>query len=256
MKLVTLIENTAAEAHLAAEHGLSLYLETKEHKILFDFGQTDAFAANAETLGIDLTQVDIAILSHGHYDHGGGLGKFLELNQKAPVYLSRHAFENHLNARGKDIGLNPALSRHPRLCFVDGETQIAPGLTLCTLDRPPKLPSGHQVVENGVSQPEDYRHELYLRIQEGEKTILVSGCSHKGILSIAQAFQPDLLIGGFHFVNIAEEAWLSSAAQILLAQPTAYYTGHCTGQAQFDFLKNQMGQRLGAIHSGTILQFP
>ena len=73
MKLCTLLENTACRNDLTAEHGLSLYMETGNHKILFDMGQSDAFAANAHKLHIDLTQVDTAILSHGHYDHSGGL---------------------------------------------------------------------------------------------------------------------------------------------------------------------------------------
>ena len=84
MKLTTLIENTTLSPALTAEHGLSLYIETRGHKILFDMGQSPAFAENAETLGVDLSEIDLAILSHGHYDHGGGLATFLELNSTAP----------------------------------------------------------------------------------------------------------------------------------------------------------------------------
>ena len=79
MKIVTLIENTACRDDVRPEHGLSLYIETGRHKILFDAGQTDRFAENARALGVDLSQVDIAILSHGHYDHGGGLMRFQAL---------------------------------------------------------------------------------------------------------------------------------------------------------------------------------
>lgn len=94
----------------AFEHGLSLYLEGKGHRILFDTGQSENFAVNAKRLGVDLAAVDLAILSHGHYDHGGGLKRFLELNQKAPVYLSVYAFEPHFNGV-KDIGIDPKLRR-------------------------------------------------------------------------------------------------------------------------------------------------
>ena len=83
MKLYTLLENTSYDADLHTEHGLSLYLEACGHKILFDAGQTDAFAYNAKLLGVDLSAADIAILSHGHYDHGGGLKRFLDINTKA-----------------------------------------------------------------------------------------------------------------------------------------------------------------------------
>ena len=97
MKLITLLENTAAEPGLKEAHGLSLYLETPRHKLLFDMGPNGDFLENAGTLGVDLGAVDLAILSHGHYDHGGGLKKFLEVNDHAPVYLSNLAFGRYCN---------------------------------------------------------------------------------------------------------------------------------------------------------------
>ena len=83
MKVTTLLENKTACDTLRCEHGLSLYIETKEHRILFDSGASDAFWKNAETLNIDLAQVDIAFLSHAHNDHCGGLLTFLEGNKTA-----------------------------------------------------------------------------------------------------------------------------------------------------------------------------
>ena len=109
MKLTTLIENTTCRPDLTPEHGLSLYIETGEHRILFDAGQSDAFADNAEKMGIDLGEVDLAILSHGHYDHGGGIAKFLQINKKAPVYINKHGFEPHYNGTEKNIGLDTEL---------------------------------------------------------------------------------------------------------------------------------------------------
>ena len=82
MRITCLAENTACNG-FEAEHGLSLYIETNGNRILFDMGQTDLFSGNAEKLGIDLNTVDFAVISHGHYDHGGGLRKFLEINQKS-----------------------------------------------------------------------------------------------------------------------------------------------------------------------------
>ena len=101
MKIVTLLENTACREDLTAEHGLSLYIETGAHKILFDAGQTGAFADNAEKLGVDLGKAEFAVLSHGHNDHGGGLGRFLEINETAKIYVNQYAFEPHYNASEK-----------------------------------------------------------------------------------------------------------------------------------------------------------
>ena len=114
MKIVTLMENTSCREDVCFEHGLSLYIETDTHKILFDAGQSAAFADNAEKLGVDLRKVDFAVLSHGHYDHSGGLGRFLEINGTASVYVSRYAFEPHYSANGY-IGLDPALQRSSRI---------------------------------------------------------------------------------------------------------------------------------------------
>lgn len=254
MKIVTLMENTSCHSHLACEHGLSLYIETESHKLLFDAGQSCAFADNAEKLGIDLKQVDAAILSHGHYDHGGGLTRFLTINDHAPVYLSVHAFEPHYNAKGAYIGLDPELQKNSRLIFTDGAYPITESLSLHTLDVPPADTSGLTVLEEGKPRPEDFRHEQYLLVEENGKRILFSGCSHKGILQIAEAFRPDILIGGFHFMKIVEEEALKNAAEALLRYPCAYYTGHCTGEKQFAYLKTIMGQRLHYLSAGAAVE--
>lgn len=253
MKLITLIENTAARPDLTAEHGLSLYIETGAHKILFDMGQSSAFGSNAEKLGVDLKNVDFAVLSHGHYDHGGGMAEFLEINRTAPIYVNRHAFEPHYNASGKYIGLDKTLQTNSRLIFTDGFAQIAPGITLHTLPCPPADTSGLQMMEDGILRPEDFRHEQYLLIEEEGQTILISGCSHKGILSIANHFRPDFLIGGFHFMKISDPDLLDHSARHLPAN-TTYFTGHCTGSAQFARLKTCLGPRLNSIQTGSIFE--
>lgn len=262
MRVVTLIENTASCPQLVCEHGLSFYIETGEHRILFDAGQTDAFAQNAEKLGIDLGTVDFAVLSHGHYDHGGGLKKFLEINKTAPVYLRRDAFLPHHNGQGKDIGLNPELQTSDRLVLTEDTLQLAPGVTLFSCNGETRIvptdSSGMSVTENGQSQPDLFFHEQYLLIEENGKRICFSGCSHKGILNIMNWFSPDVLFGGFHFMKIDPAgdgaARLDAAAKALMQYHTTYYTGHCTGQAQFDYLKTQMGDRLHALSTGAIVE--
>ena len=130
MRVTMLLDNIAADPRLAAEHGLSLYIETEKHRILFDAGQSDAFARNAEALGIDLSAVDIAFVSHGHYDHTGGIARFLELNDHAPVYVHKEAFGQHVHKDGRTIGMPAGLAGNPRLVLTDGNLSIDDELSL------------------------------------------------------------------------------------------------------------------------------
>ena len=243
MKITALIENTSARG-LPTEHGLSLFVETAEHKFLFDMGQTDLFARNAETLGIDLTTVDFAVLSHGHYDHGGGLNTFLARSDHAPVYMSRFAFEPHYNGTEKYIGLDQDLKSSNRLVLVDEDIQVSEGITVYGCHHAPKVVDfgscGLNMIQDGRMTEDDFRHEQYLLVVENGKRILFSGCSHRGILNIMHWFRPDICIGGFHLSKLPLDETLAGYAKALDAYPTAYYTGHCTGTAQYQFMKERM----------------
>ena len=258
MKLTVLMENTACREDLTAEHGLSLYIEACGKKILFDSGASAAFADNAEKLGVDLSQVDMMILSHGHYDHGGGIVRFMELNKTAPIYLHKRAFAPSVSAAGTYIGINKMLKGNPRLHFTEGKVQLAPGLTLFDCNRrklyAPVDPWGLGLCRGKTIKPDNFYHEQYLLIEENGKKICISGCSHKGIENIVRWFTPDVLVGGFHFMKMEDENFLRMAAQKLLAYDTTYYTGHCTGLTQYDFLKTRMGDRLHYLSAGTVLE--
>ena len=92
MRIINLVENTEGTSGCGVEHGLCFYIETEKHKLLMDTGQTGLLLENAEKLGIDLTQVDTVVLSHGHYDHGGGILPFAKINPTAKIYVPEAAF--------------------------------------------------------------------------------------------------------------------------------------------------------------------
>ena len=146
MRIVTLVENTAAREDLCPEHGLSLYIETNGAKILFDAGQSGCLVENARRLGVDLGQVEIAILSHGHRDHSGGLPRFFSLNASAPVYLQKSALEAYYGSQGDYIGLEEERDAAHRLRFVQTQQKIGEGLTLfagsCVPEAEPIDPAG------------------------------------------------------------------------------------------------------------------
>ena len=256
MKIVTLIENTSVSEEITAEHGLSLYIETENTRILFDMGQSDAFVRNAQKLGIDISKVDFAVLSHGHYDHGGGLCAFLQVNQTAPVYIHKTAFGDHYNGTRKYIGLDPAFRTESRLVFTEGTLAITPQILLtdCNHLNWQNDHYGLNRKENDVFLPDDFRHEQYLQITEGKKQILLSGCSHKGILNIASYFQPNILVGGFHLNKVDDTQILEETAVRLRAINIRYYTGHCTGNKQYAIMKEIMGDQLHSIPAGTVIE--
>lgn len=255
MKITVLSENTACRPEIKAEHGLSLFIETELHNVLFDMGQTDIFYQNAQTLGIDLSRTDIAVLSHGHYDHGGGIQTFCNINGKAPVYASIKAFGDFYST--KYIGLPKDTKSNPRILPIEGKLEIASGVTL--YESPPiscdeTVRKGLYVKENECLLPDGFSHEIYLVIEEKGRRILFCGCSHRGAVEIARYFSPDIFIGGFHLKNLCpqkDRAYLTSTAESLLALPdTVYCTCHCTGSAQYAFMKEIMKNRLRYLRCG------
>lgn len=260
MKIWTLMENTSCRDDLTCEHGLSLYIEAAGHRILFDAGQTDAFISNAEKMGIDLTQVDLCILSHGHYDHGGGLARFLEINDHAPVYVSRHAFGDFYSSPEKYIGLDWQLLGSDRILFTGDNRVLDDAISIHSCagypEPCPSYSTGLTVLRKDKHEQDDFRHEQYLLIREGEKRIVISGCSHRGVLNIKTWFAPDVFVGGFHFMKLDPEKdriKLRAAASALMQKETVYFTGHCTGDAQYDLLKEVMGERLHRLSTGSFI---
>ena len=278
MKITVLTENTISKnlsptlsEKLKAEHGLSLFIETENHKILFDMGQTNLFLENAKNLNINIEKVDFAVLSHGHYDHGGlfseaeafGIAAFLEINKIAPIFINESAFSENYNANKKYIGLDKNLLKNPdfmqRVIFVSDEKEIAPNIKLDACNNKEKIipidTDSLCQLKNGVFIPEDFSHEHYLLIEENSKKILISGCSHKGILNITEWFKPDILIGGFHLKSLDTEKQsdiktLENLGEKLASYDTTFYTCHCTGESQFAVLKSVMKEKLFYLGTG------
>lgn len=247
MKITCLAENTSSRSDIEAEHGLSLYIEANGKRILFDMGQGTLFLKNAETLGIDISSVDAAVISHGHYDHGGGLSAFFGINKKAPVYISEHAFGYYYNANDKYIGLDMSLCGSDRFVFTDSTVSVFDNAKLYVHTEVQKrfdpLGSGLTARQTPGSEPfpDEFLHEQYLCIREGGKKVLFSGCSHRGVLNIMARFAPDVFIGGLHLSKVQDKNILLSHADILSRYKTRIYTCHCTGEEQFAEMKKALG---------------
>ena len=265
MHIITLVENTCGHENCIAEHGLSLYIETEKHKLLLDTGQTDAVVKNAEVLGIDLSAVDTVILSHGHYDHSGGILPFLQINHTTQIIMQRKATEPHYNGE-RYIGIDKAVLDLPNVRLIDGDLKLDDELFLFSdITGRRCYPQGNRKlsrIENGEQIPDDFAHEQCLVISQNGKRWLLSGCAHNGILNILDRYKeifgdtPDYVITGFHMMKKdgehteEEKTVIMQTAQKLVQMKTVFYSGHCTGIPAFGLMKEIMGDRLIALHSG------
>lgn len=271
MKITSVVENTSRRG-LPIEHGLSLYIEKDDgRKILFDMGQSALFARNAEAMGLNIADVDVAIISHGHYDHGGGLGTFLAGNSKAQVFIHRDAFQPHYSLRDDGlhyIGLDRELKESDRLVYCDNLDTIESGMTLfANVSGDCCNPAGNRrLFGPSESGNDSFHHEQNLVIEEGNNVVLFAGCAHRGIINIIRKAEevtsrtPTHVLAGMHLVKsgldaISENAFISTlASELRKYSGTMFYTMHCTGLDQFAKLKSLLGEQIGYLACGdTIL---
>ncbi len=267
MKIVNLIEDTPGTSGCRYEHGLSFYIETAHHRLLLDTGAGDAFLKNAEQKGIDLTKVDTVVISHGHYDHTGGLLTFAERNRTADIYLRSNALGDFYNLRGgqtKYIGMDKRIGELDRVILVEDDLVIDGELSLFTHVKGRRLwPRGNQILkekQGDVFVQDEFDHEQYLVVTEGERRVLLSGCAHNGILNILEAYrtryggEPTHVISGFHTTMPeyapADDALIAEIATELAKMGIKFYSGHCTGAYPMQILERIMGIQLTVLHSG------
>lgn len=271
MRIVNLVENTPGNTGCSYEHGLSFYIETKKHRILMDMGSTSAFLDNANRLGIDLCKVDLAVLSHGHYDHAGGLLTFSSINPEAPVYIQKNAGDDFYvvtREEEKYIGIDKKILDLPKIRMVEGNLKLDDEVSLFSQIVGRKFfARGNRSLkrkENDGSKEryieDNFDHEQCLVIQSEGKTILFSGCAHNGIVNILEEYNkiypkmPDVVITGFHMMqnrySDQDVENIKAVAHELTKTNAIYYSGHCTGEYAFQIMKEIMGEQLIAIHSG------
>ncbi len=281
MRITTLIENrpSKSDSRLAAEWGLSLHITFNGHNILFDTGSSGAFAKNAENLSVKVASIDTAVLSHRHFDHGGGLRCFFNANANAKVYLgeapSGDCYFRLFPFVRKYIGLEKALMKdYPeRFKTVSIPTEILPDVFVFpSTSGPYPTPAGNKrllVRRNGKLIPDDFAHEIVMAIKENSKLIIFTGCSHHGVLNmvdtVARVFDGipvKAVIGGFHLVGSPPFNFMAGSrrevedlAKKILDYPIdRTYTGHCTGTKAFAVLKTVMGEHITDLKTGSCFE--
>ena len=268
MKITVLMENDSCREGIYAEHGLSLFIETEKHRLIMDTGSSDLTWKNADTMGIDLSVVDTVVISHGHYDHTGGLMDLLKRNGRAVIYIRRNAFGAFYHGM-KYIGMDQNSSSFENIHYVDQFFAVDDELFLFSDIKGRRLwpQSNHELSEvvNQIHIQDEFSHEQVLVIHEKDQYVLISGCAHNGILNILDKFRtifardPDLVISGFHMkkktVYSPEEISTikAIACELKRMDHTMFYTGHCTGRPAFDLMKEIMGERLQKMNAGDVI---
>lgn len=275
IRITTLVNNVLPHP-LVSEHGLSLWIEYAGKNILFDTGQTDAVIKNAGILDIDLSRTDIIVLSHGHYDHTGGLEKVLEIAPDAIVYLHPDAPKVRYSCppgkQPKDISMPETV------CQKVGE--LASKNRVIYTTRPQSL-HGKLMITGTIPRIRDYEdvggpfyldrkaqipdplnddQALFIELSKG--LVVIVGCAHSGIVNTLDAISASTeqheifaVIGGMHLANASHirientiEAFKKYDIQKIIPM-------HCTGQSAMEYLTDTFGSQCLSLNSDVRISF-
>ena len=213
MKLVVLNDDRCDNENLKCEHGLSFYIEQDDLKILFDAGQTDNYINNAKKLGVNLSDVNYIILSHGDYDHGNGLKYF---DKKVSLICHPDCFISRVSIRtGNNAGLNQTrLEMANKFDLIENKTKykISDNIYyLGEIDRNICVDSKHISVRNIDGSENQQLDDSGIVIKTNKGLVVISGCAHSGICNIIE-FSKQItnedkvyaVVGGFHLKHIDE----------------------------------------------------
>jgi len=274
IKITTLNENTAGLGCLA-EWGLSMLLEVDGQKILFDTGAGNTVPHNAPVLGVDLAAVDKIVLSHGHYDHTGGLRDVLGLmGKEVEVVAHPDIWEAKYKRRGsakqsigipfprerlEELGARFNLAREPvRL----GEHVLTTGEVPMLTDYE-EIDSGLFDEKSGKMLPDELNDDLAIAIDADFGLVVILGCAHRGVVNTLRQAQKitgrELIyaaIGGTHLLNASMERIVRTAAD--LKEMGVRYLGvsHCTGFTASCYLAQEFGEGFFLNNAGTMLTLP
>ena len=270
MPTITILVNNTAEDNLRSEHGLSLWIEYKGKKILFDTGQTSAVTGNAEKIGVDLTSTDTVILSHGHYDHTGGIPAVFEIAKKASLYLHPNAIDERYSKKPgkiKNVGMSEASreiikskAEEGRTVSTRTPTEVFPGFFVTG-----KIPRNNSFEDTGgnfyldkdCSIPDELPDDQAAFYKTDKGLTVILGCAHSGVVSTLDyikklTFSQNIytVIGGMHLLNASEDRINKTIKSLKENKVENISPAHCTGNSAKIKIKNAFGSKCFECYDG------
>ncbi|MCP3875411.1 MAG: MBL fold metallo-hydrolase [Desulfobacteraceae bacterium] len=289
MKIITLIEDSKQDENLVCEFGLSLFIEVNGIKILLDTGTSGSFIKNTQKLGVYLEEIDFVVISHAHYDHGGGLKDTLKANKKASIYLHENCVNEYYSNIGSKwpsairtfvhpfvkrsmmfsryIGLDQQMLKQneKRIKYVAETTEIIKDIFLVTnISKKYPMPEGNKFLlkqNNGKLELDDFSHELMLVIKEEDGIVIFSGCCHSGLLNMIETAREQFkgqpvkaVVGGLHLKLQPHKDDIQGIAKELINQKIRkVYTGHCTGEKAYSIIQEVLKDRIDRLFTGAVI---
>lgn len=269
-KLTVIIDNIA-QNEIKGEWGLSILAECGDKKILIDVGASELFADNLKKLGVDIKEIDYAVLSHAHFDHANGMERFFQENEKAKFYLRDGAKENCYFKKfvfHKYIGMPRNISSDyvNRIEYTKGDYKLCEGVYLIPhktegLEKIGKREMMYQRTQNGFI-PDNYNHEQSVVLDTYKGLVIINSCSHGGAVNIINEVVKTFpgkevygLIGGFHLFNKSGKEIRNVARKIKETGIKYVCTGHCTKKRAYGIMQQELGDILEQLHVGLEINF-
>jgi 7,8-dihydropterin-6-yl-methyl-4-(beta-D-ribofuranosyl)aminobenzene 5'-phosphate synthase len=274
MKITILVDNRITRPELRAEHGLALWIESEGKRILFDTGQGGSLGKNAKILGVDLGKTDIIMLSHGHYDHSGGMAQVMNRAEKAELYchpgvvLPRYSISDGI---ATPVHMpQPSLAAIVRLPPTHIHWLQQPIMLSAHIGLSGPIPRETSYEDTGGpfyldpqgKRPDSLSDDLALWMQTMSGLVVCVGCSHAGLVNtlnhvrlLNNGQKIRAVIGGFHLRSASPDRLAQTIAALRQLEPDMVVPCHCTGELAVAALRNALGERISTGAAGLTYQF-
>ncbi len=272
MKLTTLVEDESLNNNLRSIHGVSFFIESDDgFKVLFDTGQKDIFLQNAKKLSINPLEANLCMISHNHYDHSGGLSYLLKQGFSNPVYLHENFFVDRYSIKNGQIVPSVGITSNEiegfknikfiknNLTKVHNNIYILSNVNF-TNDFEKINPNFVVKKDDSVIQ-DTFKDEISMIIESEKGLIVISGCSHRGIINILtevkKHFNKNIyaFVGGTHLIGADKIRLEKTVGNLKYFNLSVLGACHCTGETGMSILSQNFEKSFIRVKTGTCIDF-